>query len=65
VSYLNAVCCLSTDTQNTLKYHLVTVKPFFAAHIFDTATDTATDMVIVEHVDAIPNLSIFLPIGPV
>jgi len=33
--------------------------------IFDTETDTTTDMIIMEHVSYIPNLSIFLPVGPV
>jgi len=33
--------------------------------IFDTVTDTVTDMAIVEHMGDIPNLSNFLPVGPV
>ena len=35
------------------------------AAVFDTATNTVTDMVIVEHVTDIPNLSGFLPVGPI
>jgi len=34
---------LSTDTQNTLKYHLVTVKPSFAVKTFDCLHQTLTD----------------------
>jgi len=31
---------LSTDTQNTLKYHLVTVKPSFAVKMIDCLNQT-------------------------